>query len=72
LRSEIGLDAPGGADLGIVAEDVESVAWAEQYLPSSTTAIIVTSVPFWFILLDRKKWSYYFSNKILIYFLIII
>src|SRR6185295_8873584 len=48
-----------------------SVAWAEQYLPSSTTAIIVTSVPFWFILLDRKKWSYYFSNKILIIGLII-
>jgi len=48
-----------------------SVAWAEQYLPSSTTAIIVTSVPFWFILLDRKHWSYYFSNKILIIGLII-
>ena len=48
-----------------------SVAWVEQYLPSSTTAIIVTSVPFWFILLDRRKWSYYFSNKILIIGLII-
>ena len=43
-----------------------SVTWAEQYLPSSTTAIIVTSVPFWFILLDKKHWSQYFSNKILI------
>jgi drug/metabolite transporter (DMT)-like permease len=48
-----------------------SVTWAEQYLPSSTTAIIVTSVPFWFVLLDRKQWSYYFSNKILILGLII-
>jgi len=48
-----------------------SVAWAEQYLPSSTTAIIVTSVPFWFILLDKKQWSNYFSNKILILGLII-
>lgn len=48
-----------------------SVTWAEQYLPSSTTAIIVTSVPFWFILLDRKQWSYYFSNRILIIGLII-
>jgi len=43
-----------------------SVAWAEQSLSSSTTAIIVTSVPFWFILLDRRQWAYYFSNKILI------
>ena len=48
-----------------------SVTWVEQYLPSSTTAIIVTSVPFWFILLDRKQWSNYFSNKILIVGLII-
>jgi len=43
-----------------------SVTWVEQYLPSSMTAIIVTSVPFWFILLDRKHWPQYFSNKILI------
>ena len=48
-----------------------SVAWAEQSLSSSTAAIIVTSVPFWFVLLDRKQWSYYFSNKILILGLII-
>lgn len=48
-----------------------SVTWAEQYLPSGTTAIIVTSVPFWFVLLDRKHWSNYFSNRILIIGLII-
>ena len=55
----------------MLAGGTVSVAWAEQYLPSSTTAIIVTSIPFWFILLDRKQWSYYFSNKILIIGLII-
>jgi len=48
-----------------------SVTWVEQYLPSSTTAIIVTSVPFWFILLDRKHWSVNFSNRGLIPGLII-
>src|SRR5262245_29877256 len=48
-----------------------SVTWAEQYLSSSTTAIIVTSVPFWFILLDRRHWSDNFSNKVLIPGLII-
>jgi|KBSMisStandDraft_5_1062788.scaffolds.fasta_scaffold62980_3 drug/metabolite transporter (DMT)-like permease len=48
-----------------------SVAWAEQYLPSSLTAIIVTSMPFWFILLDKKQWSFYFSNKLLLTGLII-
>jgi|SRR6266487_694571 len=43
-----------------------SVAWAEQYLPSSLAAIIVTTMPFWFVLLDKKQWSFYFSNKIII------
>jgi drug/metabolite transporter (DMT)-like permease len=43
-----------------------SVAWAEQYLPSSLAAIIVTTLPFWFVLLDKKQWSFYFSNKLII------
>jgi drug/metabolite transporter (DMT)-like permease len=43
-----------------------SVAWAEQYLPSSLAAIIVTALPFWFVLLDKKQWSFYFSNKLII------
>ena len=42
------------------------VAWSEQYVPSGLAAVIVTTVPFWFILLDRKKWSSYFSNKLII------
>ncbi len=43
-----------------------SVAWAEQYVPSSTAAIIVALLPIWFVLLDKKQWSYYFSNKIIL------
>src|SRR5262249_40556001 len=43
-----------------------SVAWAEQYLPSSLAAIIVTTLPFWFVLLDKKQWAFYFSNKLII------
>ena len=43
-----------------------SVTWAEQYLPSSLAAIIVTSLPFWFVLLDKKQWPVYFSNKMII------
>lgn len=48
-----------------------SVAWSEQYLPSSIAAIIVTAVPFWFIVLDKKQWSYYLSNKIILLGLLI-
>ena len=43
-----------------------AVAWSEQYIPSGLAAVIVTTVPFWFILLDKKKWSFYFSNKLII------
>jgi drug/metabolite transporter (DMT)-like permease len=40
-----------------------AVTWVEQYLPSGLAAIIVATVPLWFVLLDRRQWSYHFSNK---------
>ena len=43
-----------------------AVAWSEQYIPSGLAAVIVTTVPFWFILLHKKKWSFYTSNKLII------
>src|SRR5690349_3521786 len=38
------------------------VVWAQQYLSSSLASIIITT-PFWFILLDKRQWSFYFSSK---------
>lgn len=43
-----------------------SIAWSEQYVSSSVAAIIVTFLPFWFVLLDKRQWGYYFSNKIIL------
>jgi len=63
-RKDIGKNAICGA-LMLFGGTV-SVTWAEQYIPSSVAAIIVTSLPFWFVLLDKKQWSYYFSNKLII------
>lgn len=40
-----------------------SVAYVEQYIPSGLAAIIVATVPLWFVLLDKRKWKYNFSNK---------
>jgi drug/metabolite transporter (DMT)-like permease len=40
-----------------------AVTWVEQYLPSGFAAIIVATVPLWFVLLDRRQWYFYFSNK---------
>jgi len=42
---------------GIVA-----VVWAQQYLSSSLASIIITT-PFWFVVLDKRQWSFYFSSK---------
>ncbi len=39
------------------------IAWAEQYITSGQAAILVATEPFWFLLLDRKNWKTYFSNK---------
>lgn len=39
-----------------------AVAWVEQYISSGLTAIIVATVPLWFVLLDRRQWKFHFSN----------
>lgn len=40
-----------------------SVLWSQQYLGSGLAAILVASLPIWFVLLDRKQWPYYFGDK---------
>ncbi|QHT69976.1 EamA family transporter [Rhodocytophaga rosea] len=40
-----------------------SIIWAEQYISSGLAAILIATEPFWFIVLDRKAWRQYFSNK---------
>lgn len=40
-----------------------AVSWSEQYVPSGLAAIVVATVPLWFIILDKKQWKYHFSNK---------
>jgi drug/metabolite transporter (DMT)-like permease len=42
---------------GIVA-----VVWAQQFISSSLASAIITT-PFWFVVLDKQQWKYYFSNK---------
>lgn len=38
------------------------VAWGEQYVSSTEAAIAIATGPFWFIALDKKNWTNYFSN----------
>jgi drug/metabolite transporter (DMT)-like permease len=37
--------------------------WAEQYVPSSLAAILLSSGPIWFVVLDRRKWRENFRSK---------
>lgn len=39
------------------------VIWVEQFLPSAMVAIMISSAPLWFVLLDKPKWSENLSNK---------
>ena len=48
-----------------------AVTWVEQYIPSGLAAIIVATVPLWFVILDRREWRYNFTNKGIIFGLLI-
>jgi drug/metabolite transporter (DMT)-like permease len=47
------------------------IAWAEQYISSGQAAILVATEPLMFLLVDKKRWSEYFSNKYILGGLII-
>ena len=42
------------------------LAWAELYIPSGYAAILVSTLPLWYVLLDRKNWNIYFKNKVIL------
>lgn len=47
------------------------VIWAEKTLPSAMVAIMVSSAPIWFVLLDKPNWAVNLKNKSTIIGLII-
>ncbi len=40
-----------------------AVIWVEQYMPSAVVAIMVSSSPLWFVLLDKPKWAHNLRNR---------
>jgi drug/metabolite transporter (DMT)-like permease len=40
-----------------------AVIWAEQSLPSSLVAVLVSGAPLWFVLLDKPKWKINFRSR---------
>lgn len=47
------------------------VMWAEQYVSATEAAIAIAAGPFWFMVLDKKNWKLYFSNKFILAGLVI-
>lgn len=40
-----------------------AVIWSEKWLPSSLVAILISSSPFWFVILDVPKWKVNLTNR---------
>ncbi|MBG6233591.1 drug/metabolite transporter (DMT)-like permease [Pedobacter sp. CAN_A7] len=40
--------------------------WAEQHISSGLTAVLVSTLPIFYILVDRKNWKGYFNSKLTI------
>ena len=43
-----------------------SILWAEETLPSSLAAVLISAAPLWFVLFDSRMWKVNFSNKYII------
>jgi drug/metabolite transporter (DMT)-like permease len=43
-----------------------AVIWVEQYITSGLAAIIVASLPFWFVIFDYKHWKENLHNKLVL------
>ncbi|MEP6747233.1 MAG: EamA family transporter [Bacteroidota bacterium] len=39
------------------------LVWVEQYVPSGFAAIVIATVPLWFVILDKRQWEFHFANK---------
>ncbi|WP_153799877.1 EamA family transporter [Foetidibacter luteolus] len=40
-----------------------AVIWAEETLPSSLVAVLVSAAPIWFVVLDKPKWQENFTSR---------
>ncbi|MEO6723030.1 MAG: EamA family transporter [Ferruginibacter sp.] len=64
VKKDIGHAAVSGSLMLFIGTG--AVIWVEQYLPSAMVAIMISSGPLWFILLDKPRWAENFKSKLTI------
>ncbi|HEY2581026.1 MAG TPA: EamA family transporter [Mucilaginibacter sp.] len=69
IKKDIISAAVTGVLLLFIANGI--VIWSEQTLPSAMVAILVSSAPIWFVLLDKPNWPVNLKNRATIFGLII-
>jgi drug/metabolite transporter (DMT)-like permease len=44
-----------------------TIFWAEKYVPSGLTAVLISTAPIWYIIADKKHWRDYFKSKLTLF-----
>lgn len=44
-----------------------TIFWAEKYVPSGLTAVLISTAPIWYIVADKKHWRNYFTSKLTLF-----
>jgi drug/metabolite transporter (DMT)-like permease len=44
-----------------------TIFWAEKYVPSGLTAVLISTAPIWYIIADRRNWRDYFKSKLTLF-----
>ncbi|RED96607.1 EamA family transporter [Marinoscillum furvescens] len=40
--------------------------WSEQYIASGYASVLIATLPIWFVVMDRRHWTLYFSNPFIL------
>jgi drug/metabolite transporter (DMT)-like permease len=48
-----------------------TIFWAEKYVPSGLTAVLISTAPIWYIIADKRHWRNYFSSKLTLFSIVL-
>lgn len=75
LRGEAIFDTPVVHNLAVGAVLLTAgqaiLFWAELYISSGYAAVLASTLPLWFVLLDKKQWAVYWRQKTVIWGLVL-